>query len=57
MSIHSEVVHHLAEMTGDSAYNINTELKPAVLTLADANAYGFTSVEDYEEAIREAVYG
>ena len=57
MSIHSEVVVHLAEMTGDTAYNINMHLKPAEISLADANAHGFESIDEFEDAIREYVYG
>ena len=57
MSIHSDYVVHIAEVEGDSTREIERGLKPAVLTLADANRYGFTTVEDYEDAIREYVYG
>ena len=57
MSIHNEFTVHICQMTGDNVTTVNAELKPAKLTLADANAYGFTTVEDYEEAIREYVYG
>ena len=44
-------------MTGDTYSSVNSDLKPAVLTLAQANAYGFQSIEEYEDAIREYVYG
>ena len=44
-------------MTGDSPRVVDQELRPARLTLAMANAHGFESVADYEEAIREYVYG
>ena len=57
MSIHNDFIVQICQMTGDNVTTVNAELKPAKLTLADANAYGFTSVEDYEEAIREYVYG
>ena len=57
MSIHSEFVVQIADMEGTSTRDVEHGLKPARLTLADANRYGFTSVEDYEEAIREYVYG
>ena len=57
MSIHSEFVTHICQMTGDTYSSVNSDLKPAVLTLAQANAYGFQSIEEYEDAIREYVYG
>ena len=57
MSIHSDYVVHIAEMEGISTRDVERSLKPATLTLADANRYGFSTVEDYEEAIREYVYG
>lgn len=57
MSIHSEFVVQIADMEGTSTRDVEHGLQPARLTLADANRYGFTSVEDYEEAIREYVYG
>ena len=57
MSIHSDYVVHIAEMEGISTRDVERSLKPATLTLADANRYGFSTVEDYEEAIREFVYG
>ena len=57
MSIHSDYVVHICEMTGDNARVVDQELRPATLTLAMANAHGFESVEDYQEAILEYVYG
>ena len=57
MSIHSDYVVQIAQMEGTSTRDVERGLKPANLTLADANRYGFSTVEDYEEAIREAVYG
>jgi hypothetical protein len=57
MSIHSDYVNNICEMTGDSPRIIDQELRPARLTLAMANAHGFESIDDYEEAIREYVYG
>ena len=57
MSIHSDYVVQIAQMEGTSTRDVERGLKPATLTLADANRYGFSTVEDYEEAIREAVYG
>ena len=57
MSIHSDYVVQIAQMEGTSVRDVERGLKPATLTLADANAYGFKTVEEYAEAIREAVYG
>lgn len=57
MSIHSDFVNNICEMTGDSPHVVDQELRPARLTLAMANAHGFESIADYEEAIREYVYG
>ena len=57
MSIHNDFVVHICESTGDSARVVEKELRPARLTLAMANAYGFNTVEEYAEAIREYVYG
>ena len=57
MSIHNDFVVHICESTGDSARVVRQELRPARLTLAMANAYGFTTIDEYEEAIRQYVYG
>jgi len=57
MSIHNDYVVQIAQMEGTSTRDVERGLKPANLTLADANRYGFSTVEDYQEAIREAVYG
>ena len=57
MSIHTEFVVQIAEMEGTSTSDVERNLTPAKLTLADANQYGFTSIEEYAEAIREYVYG
>ena len=57
MSIHNDFIVHICESTGDSARCVGQELRPARLTLAMANAHGFESISDYEEAIREYVYG
>ena len=45
MSIHSDFVVHICEMTGDSYHSANKDLKSADLTLASANAHGFKTVE------------
>ena len=57
MSIHNDFVVHICEMTGDSPRVADQELRSAPLTLAMANAHGFESIEDYQEAILEYVYG
>lgn len=57
MSIHHDFVVHIAEMEGTSTHDVERSLTPATLTLADANACGFSTVEDYADAIREYVYG
>lgn len=57
MSIHNDFIVHICESTGDSARVVRQELRPARLTLAMANAHGFDTIDDYEEAIREYVYG
>ena len=57
MSIHNDYIVQIAQMEGTSTRDVERGLKPATLTLADANKYGFNSIEEYADAIREAVYG
>ena len=57
MSIHNDFIVQIASMDGSSLREVEQGLKPARLTLAMANAHGFESIDDYEEAIREYVYG
>lgn len=57
MSIHNDFIVQIAQVEGVSTRDIERGLKPATLTLAMANAHGFETIEDYEEAIREYVYG
>ena len=57
MSIHSEFVNHICEMTGDTPQVVDQDLRPAHLTLAMANVHGFKTVDEYQEAILEYVYG
>ena len=57
MSIISDYVSIIAEAEGVRPIDVQRDLRPATLTLASANAYGFSSIEEYEDAIREAVYG
>ena len=56
MSIHNDYVSHISQMTGDTTQSINADLKSAVLTLAKAQSYGFETIAEYEDAIREYVY-
>ena len=57
MSIHSDYVSIIAECEGVRPIDVQRDLRPATLTLASANAYGFSSIEEYEQAIRDYVYG
>lgn len=57
MSIHSDYVDHICEMTGDSPRIVDQEMRPARLTLAMAQAHGFETIDEYQEAILEYVYG
>ena len=43
--------------TGMSEREVRQSARPAKLTLASANEHGFESIEEFEEAIREAIYG
>ena len=57
MSIHNDYIVQIAQMEGTSTRDVERGLKPATLTLADANKYGFDTIEEYKEAIIEYVYG
>ena len=57
MSIHNDYVVQIADMEGTSTRDVERGLAPATLTLADANRYGFSTIAEYEDAIREYVYG
>ena len=50
-------VFQVMQQTGMSEREVRKTSRPASLTLASAQAHGFESVEEYEEAIREYVYG
>ena len=50
-------VFQVMQQTGMSEREVRETSRPASLTLASAQAHGFESVEEYEEAIREYVYG
>ena len=45
------------EQEGMSEADVLNDAKPATLTLAEANRYGYETVDEYAEAIREYVYG
>ena len=57
MSIRHDFLVQIAEMEGTSTRDVERGLKAAVLTIADAQRYGFDTVEDYADAIYEMVYG
>jgi len=57
MSIHSDYVSIIAAQEGTNPRDVERDLRPATLTLASANRYGFDTIEEYENAIREYVYG
>ena len=44
-------VTHVALQEGISEYEINRTCRRSALTLGDANANGFDTVEEYEEAL------
>jgi hypothetical protein len=55
--IHNPYVFQIMQQTGMSAREVELSSRPANLTLASANEHGFETIEEYEEAIREYVYG
>ena len=57
MTTYNPYVFQVMQQTGMSEAEVRKTSRPASLTLASANAHGFESIEEYEEAIREAVYG
>mgnify|MGYP001284087755 CR=1 FL=1 len=50
-------VFQVMQQEGMSEADVLRDATPATLTLAAANSYGFESIEEYADAIREAVYG
>lgn len=50
-------ITQISLQTGMSEKEVRDSARPAELTLAGANEHGFETVEEYEEAIREFVYG
>ena len=53
MSYLNEVLDDCAARTGGTRSEVHTEMRSAKLLLADAQRYGFDTVEEYAEAIRE----
>lgn len=55
--MYNPYITQISEQTGMSEAEVRATSRPATLTLAGANAHGFETVEEYEEAIREYIYG
>ena len=53
MSYLNEVLDDAAARTGGTRYEVRTEMRSAKLLLADAQRYGFATIEEYADAIRE----
>tara|TARA_B100000902_G_C26447470_1_gene499076 strand:+ start:302 stop:478 length:177 start_codon:yes stop_codon:yes gene_type:complete len=53
MSYLNEVLDDAAARTGGTRYEVRTEMRSAKLLLADAQRYGFETIEEYADAIRE----
>ncbi len=50
-------VFQVMQQTGMSEAEVRATSAPASLTLSAALEHGFETIEEYEEAIREYVYG
>ena len=50
-------VFQVMQQTGMSEAEVQATTAPASLTLSAAQEHGFETIEEYEEAIREYVYG
>ena len=50
-------VFQVMQQTGMSEAEVRKTSRPASLTLAAANEHGFDTIDEYEEAIREYIYG
>ena len=48
-----DVLDDAAARIGGTRSEVRSSLRPATLTIADAQRYGFDTVEEYSEAIRE----
>ena len=50
-------VTHIAIQEGISTWEVNRTARRSTLTLGDANAQGFDTVEEYEEALHDFLNG
>ena len=50
-------IFQIQQQTGMTEAEIRQSSRPAQLTLAAAQEHGFETVDEYEEAIREYIYG
>ena len=50
-------ITHVALQEGISEYEVNRTCRRSTLTLGDANAHGFDTVEEYEEALHDFLNG
>jgi len=53
MSHLNNILDDAAARIGGTRSEVRSSLRPATLTLAKAQRYGFDTVEEYAEAIRE----
>tara|TARA_R100001443_G_C3263811_1_gene156266 strand:+ start:40 stop:216 length:177 start_codon:yes stop_codon:yes gene_type:complete len=53
MSYLNEVLDDAAARIGGTRSEVRASLRPAVLTLEDAQKRGFDTIEEYSDAIRE----
>ena len=53
MSYLNEVLDDCAARTGGTRSEVRTSMRSARLQLADAQRYGFDTIEEYADAIRE----
>ena len=57
VTMYNPYITQISQQTGMSESEVRASSRPASLTLAGANEHGFESIEEYEEAIREYIYG
>ena len=57
MTTYNPYVFQVMQQTGMSEAEVRKTSRAATLTLASANEHGFETIEEYEEAIREFIYG
>jgi len=53
MSYLNDVLDDAAARIGGTRTEVRSSLRPATLTLADAQRHGYDTVEEYADAIRE----